>query len=243
MWLAPVKGVMLIKFCYTPICNKHVYFFSLPRGVECDLNINNLVGIRNTHLLRHYAYMDWRVRPLILFIKKWARFHDINDATGIKPPVLPCLQQMKPEMFSQKIDVRKLSLSLHDKPNFTSLNQATLGELFLGFLNYYSFVFSYNNEVISIRKGKSMPLGEVRWMGDQMQWKFLNIEVLRYSVPLLPPPTHTHIMSCAALDLPWSSRNPRQLATGPTPLPHTAEAHTQTHTERHTHPNKCKQAS
>ncbi|GFS14932.1 hypothetical protein ElyMa_006759200 [Elysia marginata] len=53
-------------------------------------------------------------------------------------------------------------------------------------------------------------------------------------------PQHTRT-SCLALrpslDLPWSSCNPLQLATGPTPLPHTAEAHTQTH------PNKCKQAS
>ncbi|GFR79296.1 hypothetical protein ElyMa_005870500 [Elysia marginata] len=66
---------------------------------------------------------------------------------------------------------------------------------------------------------------------------FVTSVVLRYSVP---HPQHTRT-SCLALrpslDLPWSSRNPRQLATGLTPLPHTAEAHTQTH------PNKCKQAS
>ncbi|GFR66101.1 hypothetical protein ElyMa_005549100 [Elysia marginata] len=68
---------------------------------------------------------------------------------------------------------------------------------------------------------------------------FVTSVVLRYSVPLYP--TSQHKRTCLALrpslDLPWSSRNPRQLATGPTPLPHTAEAHTQTH------PNKCKQAS
>ncbi|KAK3789528.1 hypothetical protein RRG08_004598 [Elysia crispata] len=171
-------------------------FYDQVSGVECDLNINNLIGIRNTHLLRHYAYMDWRVRPLILFIKKWARFHDINDASkksissyslslmlihylqaGIKPPVLPCLQQMKPEMYSPKIDVRKLSLNLQDRVTFTSQNQATLGELFLGFLNYYAFGFGYNNEVISIRKGKCVPRNEVTCSGsDMMQWKFLNIE-------------------------------------------------------------------
>ncbi|GFR76554.1 hypothetical protein ElyMa_003947000 [Elysia marginata] len=62
------------------------------------------------------------------------------------------------------------------------------------------------------------------------------------SLALLSPthPQHTRTLCLAlrpSLDLPWSSRNPRQLATGPTPLPHTAEAHTQTH------PNKCKQAA
>ncbi|GFO36881.1 poly(a) RNA polymerase gld-2-like protein a [Plakobranchus ocellatus] len=170
-------------------------FYDQVSGVECDLNINNLVGIRNTHLLRHYAYMDWRVRPLMLFVKKWARFHDINDASkktissysltlmlihylqaGINPPVLPCLQQLKPEMFSSKTDVRKLSLSLQEKANFTSKNQATLGELFLGFLNYYTYVFSYGTHVISIRKGKCVNRNEVRTLGDSMQWKYLNIE-------------------------------------------------------------------
>lgn len=171
-------------------------FYDQVSGVECDLNVNNVVGIRNTHLLRHYAYMDWRVRPLILFIKKWARFHDINDASkktissyslslmlihylqaAITPPVLPCLQEMKPEVYSQSVDIRKLSLSLEDKANFTSQNQATLGELFLGFLNYYSYVFRYNIEVISVRKGKSVPKFEAMHLaGDQNQWKFLNIE-------------------------------------------------------------------
>lgn len=28
-----------------------------------------------------YILADWRVRPLVLYIKKWARFHDINDAS------------------------------------------------------------------------------------------------------------------------------------------------------------------
>nr|XP_025038419.1 poly(A) RNA polymerase GLD2 isoform X3 [Pelodiscus sinensis] len=49
--------------------------------VEFDLNVNNVVGIRNTFLLRTYAYIENRVRPLVLVIKKWASFHDINDAS------------------------------------------------------------------------------------------------------------------------------------------------------------------
>ena len=31
--------------------------------------------------MKNYIAVDWRVRPLVLFIKKWARFHDINDAS------------------------------------------------------------------------------------------------------------------------------------------------------------------
>ncbi|XP_005110337.1 poly(A) RNA polymerase GLD2 [Aplysia californica] len=164
-------------------------------GVECDLNINNTIGIRNTHLLRHYAYMDWRVRPLMLFIKRWARYHDINDASkktissyslslmlihylqaGVRPAVLPCLQNLQPDMFSSSRDVRKLSLSMEDVVDFSSQNAATLGELFLGFLNYYANVFNYD-DVISIRMGKKLNPREAYQCGiDIMQWKNLRIE-------------------------------------------------------------------
>ncbi|XP_059149833.1 poly(A) RNA polymerase GLD2-like [Physella acuta] len=161
--------------------------------VECDLNINNIVGVRNTHLLRAYAYMDWRVRPLMLFIKKWARFHDINDASkktvssysltlmlihylqaGISPPVLPCLQKLKPNLFNTQTDVRRLSLKFDEvTASFTTKNTATLGELFLGFLNYYGNIFKYDN-VISVRTGgiiNSCDLGS-----NSVQWKYLRIE-------------------------------------------------------------------
>ncbi|XP_076350503.1 uncharacterized protein LOC143247048 isoform X4 [Tachypleus tridentatus] len=49
-------------------------------GVEVDLNINNAVGIRNTQLLNCYSRVDWRVQPLVLIIKRWAREHGINNA-------------------------------------------------------------------------------------------------------------------------------------------------------------------
>jgi poly(A) RNA polymerase GLD2 len=167
-------------------------FFDNLVGVECDLNINNLIGVRNTHLLRNYAYADWRIRPLMLFIKKWARFHDINDASkqtissytltlmlihylqvGISPPVLPCLQKIRPELFDPKIDVRNLSLRFNNVIDFTSKNRATLGELFLGFLNYYSNVFSFDTEVISVRLGSTLSLRDI---SGSMQWKHLSVE-------------------------------------------------------------------
>lgn len=70
---------------------------------EVDLNFNNSVGIRNTHLLHCYSQsefnssvcvcvinnckliycfflVDWRLRPLALVVKLWAQFHNINNA-------------------------------------------------------------------------------------------------------------------------------------------------------------------
>ncbi|ROT82217.1 putative poly(A) RNA polymerase gld-2-like A-like, partial [Penaeus vannamei] len=48
--------------------------------IDVDLNCNNAVGIRNTHLLNSYSQLDWRVRPLVLVVKLWAHYHDINNA-------------------------------------------------------------------------------------------------------------------------------------------------------------------
>lgn len=58
---------------------------------------------------------DWRVRPLVVVVKMWAKRHDINSARyntlssyglclmvinflqcGVQPPVLPCLQELYP---------------------------------------------------------------------------------------------------------------------------------------------------
>ncbi|KAK6171975.1 hypothetical protein SNE40_018389 [Patella caerulea] len=162
--------------------------------VDCDLNINNSVGIRNTHLLKYYACMDWRVRPLMLFIKHWARYHDINDARkttissysfglmlihylqdGCDPPVLPALHKLHPEMFSSTSDIRQLKLNENLK--FETKNNQSLGELFLGFLDYYSNKFDYENFAISVRLGSKIPKRVIAQQTDNIrQWKYLCIE-------------------------------------------------------------------
>ncbi|CAJ0577680.1 unnamed protein product, partial [Mesorhabditis spiculigera] len=37
--------------------------------IVVDLNVNNSVAIRNTHLLCYYSSFDWRVRPLVSMVK------------------------------------------------------------------------------------------------------------------------------------------------------------------------------
>lgn len=39
-------------------------FFLFASRLRCDVNINNVTGIRNTDLLRFYAETDERVAPL-----------------------------------------------------------------------------------------------------------------------------------------------------------------------------------
>ncbi|XP_061624055.1 poly(A) RNA polymerase GLD2 isoform X2 [Phyllopteryx taeniolatus] len=140
-----------------------------------DLNVNNTVGIRNTFLLKSYAYVEPRIRPLIVVIKKWARHHQINDASQgtlssyalvlmvlhylqtLKEPVLPSLQMDFPECFDPSLEIDRIPEAAKNIPRYNSQNQSSLGTLLLGFLRYYATEFSWKKSVISVRAGKALP--------------------------------------------------------------------------------------
>ncbi|KAK1766762.1 Poly(A) RNA polymerase protein cid1 [Phialemonium atrogriseum] len=48
-------------------------------GVQCDINFSAHLALQNTLLLRCYAHSDPRVRPLVLFVKHWAKLRGINS--------------------------------------------------------------------------------------------------------------------------------------------------------------------
>lgn len=47
-------------------------------GVQCDINFSAHLALQNSLLLRCYAATDPRVRPMVLFVKHWAKARDIN---------------------------------------------------------------------------------------------------------------------------------------------------------------------
>ncbi|XP_055699093.1 poly(A) RNA polymerase GLD2-like [Phlebotomus papatasi] len=172
-------------------------FRDVENHIEVDLNYNNCVGIRNTHLLYWYSNMDWRVRPLALVVKAWAQYHCINNAknstissyslvlmvihflqVGVNPIILPCLHETHPEKFGVANDIRTININEQLKP-FHSQNQQSLGELFLQFLEYFSN-FDYSQYAISVRTASCLSIEYCRMQrspkNDQHQWKHLCIE-------------------------------------------------------------------
>lgn len=168
-------------------------------GVECDLNVNNSVGIRNTHLLSFYSKADWRVRPLVMMVKHWAKIQTIGDASrrtissyslelmtihflqvGCTPPILPCLQKEFQHMFDPDCDIRSLSLNDELPAPFSTKNTQLIGELFVLFLDYYSRVFNFERDAISVRLGRAVPKEVVQYYGGPKNsphmWKSLCIE-------------------------------------------------------------------
>lgn len=165
--------------------------------LEVDLNFNNCVGVRNTHLLHCYSQMDWRLRPLALVVKLWAQFHHINNAKNmtissyslvlmtihflqyaVVPAVLPCLHTMYPHKFQKHHDINSIDMN-EDIGPFESQNKQSLGELFLQFLGYYSS-FDYAQHAISIRTASVIPIVNCRLApspkNDPHQWQVLCIE-------------------------------------------------------------------
>ncbi|XP_032069115.1 poly(A) RNA polymerase GLD2 isoform X2 [Thamnophis elegans] len=158
--------------------------------MDFDLNVNNVAGIRNTFLLRTYAFIENRVRPLALVVKKWASFHGINDASRgtlnsyslvlmvlhylqtLPEPILPSLQKNYPGSFDPTMQLHLVHRAPCTIPPYVSKNQSTLGELLLGFLKYYATEFDWNNKMISVREGKAIP------RPDGIEWrnKFICIE-------------------------------------------------------------------
>jgi len=168
-------------------------------GVDCDLNVNNSVGIRNTHLLSFYSKADWRVRPLVMMVKHWAKIQTIGDASrrtissyslelmtihflqvGCTPPILPCLQKEFPHMFDPDCDIRSLSLNDELPAPFSTKNTQLIGELFVLFLDYYARVFNFERDAICVRLGRAVPKEVVQYYGGPKNsphmWKSLCIE-------------------------------------------------------------------
>ncbi|KAK0180411.1 hypothetical protein PV327_006055 [Microctonus hyperodae] len=171
------------------------------QNLDVDLNYNNCVGVRNTHLLYCYSQIDWRVRPLVLIIKLWAQAQEINDAKymtissyslvlmvihflqcGVSPPILPCLHSLYRHKFSPNRDVHLINiqeeLNLPTKSP-QEINRQPLGELLFDFLKYYT-LFDFKTYAISVRAGKRLLINECRfaksWKNDPNQWIHLCIE-------------------------------------------------------------------
>ncbi|KAK3878022.1 hypothetical protein Pcinc_017319 [Petrolisthes cinctipes] len=166
--------------------------------VDVDLNCNNTVGIRNTHLLNSYSQLDWRVRPLTLVVKLWAQHHNINNAKdmtissyslvlmvihylqhGAEPPVLPCLQKAFPDKFRAHDHINSIPIT-EKMPTFTSNNRDSLGKLFHGLLDYFANKFTFIEETISVRTGGTVPTDQCRNVfnskNNAHMWKYLCIE-------------------------------------------------------------------
>jgi len=75
---------------------------------------------------------------------------------GVKPPVLPNLISENTDVFHPRRPLQSLSFYDHIRGDFSSSNDSTVGELFVGFLTYYSKEFRYDYLGISVREARAV---------------------------------------------------------------------------------------
>ncbi|NXY08462.1 GLD2 polymerase, partial [Pteruthius melanotis] len=150
-------------------------------NVDFDLNVNSVIGIRNTFLLRTYAFIENRVRPLVLVVKKWASFREINDASrgtlNSYSLVLMVLHYLQSKYFLHECFDPTMQLHLvHQAPRtippYVSKNGSSLGDLLIGFFKYYATEFDWSHQMISVREAKAIA------RPDGIEWrnKFICVE-------------------------------------------------------------------
>ncbi|KAL0107739.1 hypothetical protein PUN28_014788 [Cardiocondyla obscurior] len=158
--------VPIIKFCYDYT------------QIECDLSATNMTAIYMTELLYLYGEIDWRVRPLVIAIRVWAKSQELTSnvpgqwITNFpltllvlfylqQKKILPSLKTLK--LYASRSDARYAESGgidctfLRDISKLPAdykykLNQDNLETLLHGFFEYYS-TFNFQTYGICIREG------------------------------------------------------------------------------------------
>ncbi|KAJ3183926.1 hypothetical protein HDU87_006044 [Geranomyces variabilis] len=166
-----------------PICK----FYDPEYHVNCDINVNNPVALRNTELIKEYVKIDSRVRPMMLVIKFWTRQRKLNDAAKGGTLSSYCWAMMRyfAETHSNKSKLNPVLLngvdcSFHpgdDYVGFGSPNKETLGGLVHAFFRFYAEEFDYESFVISVRHGCCLTKAQKGWDVDvERNRRFLCVE-------------------------------------------------------------------
>ena len=84
-----------------------------------------------------------------------------------------------PNNFKPDSDITTLSLFI-DLPQYETRNEQSIGDLAIGFLDYYSHKFQFSTDAISIRVGGVIPKYQAREhrapKNTPTQWKFICVE-------------------------------------------------------------------
>ena len=173
-----MEDVTLISHAKVPI----VKFVDQRSKIPIDISINNSLAIYNTKLLRSYNDIDSRVRPFILAIKHWALHRGIcNAAYGTfssyawtlialqslqttNPPVVPNIQQ-EGKRSMKIIEGMEYDLTMSEEPKklLKENNSQNIGELLLNFFESFALSWPWDDNVLSIRSGKSISRSSKKW--------------------------------------------------------------------------------
>ncbi|KOX79528.1 Poly(A) RNA polymerase, mitochondrial [Melipona quadrifasciata] len=144
-----------------------IKFRNLYTNMQCDLSSTNMTALHMSELLYLYGQLDWRVKPLVFTIRKWARSMNLtkeNPGHWITnfsltllilfylqtKDILPSLTSIK--IFSNKSNSIDNSDWFLKWKNSVSNNDESLSKLLREFFEYYSF-FDFKTQALCLRDG------------------------------------------------------------------------------------------
>lgn len=177
-----LRNILPITTAKVPI----VKFEHRQSGLEGDISLYNTLAQHNTRMLATYAALDPRVQLLGYTMKVFAKKCDIGDASRgslssyayilmvlyflqqREPPVVPVLQEMFDGPTSPQKMVDGWNAFFFDdiqdlRRRWGEQNWESVGELWLGLLQFYTEEFDFKEHVISIRQKKRLTTFEKQW--------------------------------------------------------------------------------
>ncbi|XP_051980538.1 uncharacterized protein LOC127641568 [Xyrauchen texanus] len=184
-----VRNILPITTAKVPI----VKFYHIKTGLEGDISLYNTLALHNTQLLASYAAIDARVKILCYVMKVFSKVCDIGDASRgslssyaytlmvlyflqqRNPPVIPVLQEIfdgerKPVVLVDGWDVhffKDLKNLCNYWPEYKK-NKESVGELWLGLLQFYTEIFDFKENVICVRRKESLTTFKKQWTSKHL---------------------------------------------------------------------------
>ncbi|KAF9357122.1 Zinc finger, CCHC domain-containing protein [Mortierella sp. AD094] len=177
-----MKDVEVIQGARVPILK----FTDHKTSIKVDINYGHYTGLYNTRMIESYVRTDDRIRTFLYVLKAFVKARGINSPPlgslssysytlmaisyfqTLLIPVLPSLQD--PHLIPHNVpnpgpfgSTRLINVAFTDPSRIRPCiprNSMTLGELFVGFLEYYGSKFEYTKSCVSIRCGGVIPRNE-----------------------------------------------------------------------------------
>lgn len=131
-------------------------------GIDCDISFNNVCAVHNSHLLNYILSMDYRIKPVLMKLKIWAKNIGLINTNGFSSysfywlglfimqvvgilPAIRDLQKSVPEIL-----VNQWNCAFSKNPQEYMNKQETLNESdILNFFYKYYSNFDFDKFVIS----------------------------------------------------------------------------------------------
>mmetsp|Transcript_41128 Transcript_41128/g.94614 ORF Transcript_41128/g.94614 Transcript_41128/m.94614 type:complete len:532 (+) Transcript_41128:78-1673(+) len=136
--------------------------------LDVDLSVNNFKAVQNTKLLKAYSLLDERVRDLAVLVKCWAKSVDVcgawngNLSSYTFTLMVIYFMQVQHDVGLPYLPAKMENLSEEAVKHAKHMNKnsKSLVDLLYLFFRFYTCEFRWGSEVVCIRFGKRLEVGD-----------------------------------------------------------------------------------